>query len=65
MIALLLPIDHYIIEATIFDWLLFLFFHINTVSREKFYDEFVCTLHKVKNMNKNLFDGQIGFSFTM
>ena len=27
----LLPIDHYIIETTSFDWLLFLFLHINTV----------------------------------
>ena len=27
----LLPIDHYIIETTSFDWFLFLFLHINTV----------------------------------
>ena len=32
--------------------------------RKRFYDEFVCTLHTVKNKNKNLFDGQRGFPFT-
>ena len=31
--------------------------------RDKFYGEFVCTLHTVKNTNNNLFDGQRGFSF--
>ena len=31
--------------------------------REKFYDEFVCTLSTVQNTNKNLFDCQRGFSF--
>ena len=31
--------------------------------RERFYDEFVCTLCKVKSTNKNLFHGQRGFSF--
>ena len=31
--------------------------------RERFYDEFVCTLGTVQNTNKNLFDCQRGFSF--
>ena len=31
--------------------------------RERFYDEFVCTLSTVQNTNKNLFDCQRGFSF--
>ena len=31
--------------------------------RERFEDEFLCTLCMVKNSNKNLFDGQRGFSF--
>ena len=31
--------------------------------RERFYDEFVCTLSTVQNTNKILFDCQRGFSF--
>ena len=47
-------------------WLAFIFISLHQHRenhRELFYDEFVCTLRTVKNTNKNLFDGQRGFSF--
>ena len=50
-----------------FDWLLFLFLQTNIFHlrqhRERFYDEFVCTLCMVKNTDKNIFDGHRGFTF--
>ena len=40
--------------------LLFLFLYRH---RERFYNEFVCTLFMVENTDKNFFDGRRGFTF--
>ena len=59
----LLLIDHYIIETTSFDWLLFLFLQINTEPPSDILRQVSVYFAHSKNKNKNLLDGQRGFSF--